>query len=247
MKTNITMRKAELYHKHRLPYAPEAAEALLAKIGRPTTIADIGAGTGQLSKLFAPNCDTIHAIEPDDSMRAVATSTLANFPNIEIRDATAEQTSLPDNSVDLILIGNAFHRFKPEACQELKRILKPQGSVALFSYQFPNQAYMDMLNEKLTQAKTMRTKVDKNWHNLPIEALFGDVPTTTLRFSQSSQEGWSSFFGAACARMEAPEPNNPEFPLYQAIHQEIFDAFAINGQIEIVYKTQVLFGTCHMG
>jgi ubiquinone/menaquinone biosynthesis C-methylase UbiE len=69
-------------------------------------------------------------------MRQVATAVLSNLPTIDIRAGFAEEIPLADNAVDLIVIGNAFHRFQPKACAELRRILKPQGWIALFNYTF---------------------------------------------------------------------------------------------------------------
>jgi hypothetical protein len=54
-------------------------------------------------------------------MRQVAQATLVAFPTIKIVSGSAAQTTLADNSIDLIVIGNAFHRFRPEACTDLRR------------------------------------------------------------------------------------------------------------------------------
>jgi ubiquinone/menaquinone biosynthesis C-methylase UbiE len=46
--------------------------------------------------------------------------------------ATAENTTLPDNSIDLITVGQAFHRFDAELFKkECKRILKKDARVAI--------------------------------------------------------------------------------------------------------------------
>jgi SAM-dependent methyltransferase len=47
----------------------------------------------------------------------------------------AESTPLAVNSVDLITVAQAFHWFKAEAFyKEVKRVLKPQGIIALWGY-----------------------------------------------------------------------------------------------------------------
>jgi ubiquinone/menaquinone biosynthesis C-methylase UbiE len=119
MTSGMTIEKAKLYEAHRLPYAPEAVDDLLGYIGQVQVVADVGAGTGQLARLFAGRCSTLYAVEPDPAMRQVASASLAPFPTIKIVSGSAEQTALADNSIDLIIIGNAFHRFRPEACTEL--------------------------------------------------------------------------------------------------------------------------------
>lgn len=149
MMSAISIEKATLYETYRLPYAPEAVAEILGRIGQVRVVADIGAGTGQVARLFADRSAKVYVIEPDPAMRQVASSALSGFASIEILAALAEQTTLADYSIDLIVIGNAFHRFRPEACAELRRILKQQGWIALFAYTFLNKAFTDMLFSKL--------------------------------------------------------------------------------------------------
>jgi ubiquinone/menaquinone biosynthesis C-methylase UbiE len=242
MTNGMTIEKAKLYEAHRLPYAPEAVEDLLAHIGQVQVVADVGAGTGQLARLFAGRCSTLYAVEPDPAMRQVAQASLAAFPTIKIVSGSAEETTLAANSVDLIVIGNAFHRFRPEACAELRRILKETGWMALFAYRFTNQAFAEMLFSKLAALSTMRGKMEKSWHRTPVEALFGAAHIRTYRYPQSHTEEWADFFGAACAGIEAPEPDDSEFAPFEALNREVFDTFAVNGKIRIDYETEASFG-----
>jgi SAM-dependent methyltransferase len=54
----------------------------------------------------------------------------ADFPNFKSVDGTAENTNLPDNSVDFVVAAQAFHWFDREKTRaELKRILRPDGFV----------------------------------------------------------------------------------------------------------------------
>lgn len=115
---SISVDKAWLYEKYRLPYASEAVDDLLQRIGDAPVVADVGAGTGQLARLFAERSEKVYVVEPQSAMRQVATAVLSNLPTIDIRAGLAEEIPLADNAVDLIVIGNAFHRFKPEACAD---------------------------------------------------------------------------------------------------------------------------------
>jgi hypothetical protein len=45
-----------------------------------------------------------------------------------------------------------------------------------------------------------------------------------------------------CAGIEAPEPDDSEFAQFEAINQEVFDTFAVDGKIRIDYETEVSFG-----
>ncbi len=95
---------------------------------RLLTIADIGAGTGISSRLLADRGHRVLAIEPNAAMRAAAEP----HELVTAIDATAEDTTLPDASIDVIVCAQAFHWFRPrEAVAEFARILRPGGRLAL--------------------------------------------------------------------------------------------------------------------
>jgi SAM-dependent methyltransferase len=238
----VSIERATLYETYRLPYSSQAVTDLLDYIGPLEVVADIGAGNGQLTRLFAGRCTRIYAVEPEPAMRQVASTALADQATVEIRAGCAEQTTLPDDSVDLIVIGNAYHRFKPEACVELLRILKPSGWIALFTYEQTNKALTDMRTARLAALKGANSRVARVWHGMPIEALFGESKIHKRSYRQSRSDDWTTFFGAACTWLEAPEPGDEEFGEFEALNREVFEAFAVNGAVEIEYETQVSFG-----
>lgn len=242
MASGISVEKATLYEKYRLPYADEMVDGLLKRIGKVEVVADIGSGTGQLARMFAGRSTKVYAVEPDPAMREVASASLADFATVEILDGCAEWTTLAENSVDLVVIGNAFHRFRPEACAELERILKEQGWIALVRYAFTNKAFTDMLFSKLAVLKGLANRMERARYETPIQNLFGDGQIRTLSYPQSHTEGWTAFFGAACAGIEAPEPADRDFAKFEAINRQVFDAFAVDGKIQIDYETRVSFG-----
>jgi len=238
----MNIEKASLYEKYRLPYAREAIDDLLGITGDVQVVVDIGAGTGQLARLFAGRCEKVYAIEPDTAMRQVAAIALADYPSVEIMAGCAEKIPLAHESIDLIVIGNALHRFKPEACDELRRILKKNGWIALFRYVFTHRAYMEMLFTKLADLSSVVNRIDEASYHTPAEALIGEGQIRKFSYSQSCLEDWGTFFGAACAGMEAPEPHEGDFAHFEAINRDVFDAFSMDGKIKIEYETQVTFG-----
>ena len=242
MVNTVSMEKAYLYEKYRLPYAEEAAGDLLERIGGAQVVADIGAGTGQVARLFAGRCDRVFAVEPDASMRTVAGETLEGLPAVEVVDGSAESTTLAGGSVDLIVIGNAFHRFRPEACDELRRVLKEKGWIALFSYAYLNGEFTEELFSRLSELKGLTSRIEKAWHRPSVEQLFGGCEMQALSYRQSLNEGWEAFFGAARAGIEAPEKGDGDFARFEEINREIFDAYSVDGRMRIDYETRVSFG-----
>jgi ubiquinone/menaquinone biosynthesis C-methylase UbiE len=122
--------RAQDYAKYRPSYPSEAIDLIVQGLGEPSrlVVADVGAGTGISARLMADRGATVWAIEPNAAMRAAA----APHALVVFRDGTAEQTGLPNQSVDLVLCCQSFHWFnKPVALAEFHRILKPHGRVAL--------------------------------------------------------------------------------------------------------------------
>jgi SAM-dependent methyltransferase len=238
----MSIEKAALYEKYRLPYSRQAVTDLLDHIGPVQIIADIGAGNGQLTRLFADRCIRIYAVEPDPAMRQVASNAFAGCATTQVVAGSAEQTTLAERSLDLIVIGNAFHRFKPEACAELRRILKPSQWIALFTYTLSNRALADLLFAKLSATTGVASRIDRAWENMPAHELFGEGHIHRRNYRQSRTDDWTTFFGAACAGLESPEPGDQDFGPFEALHREVFEEFSVDGAIRIEYETQVAFG-----
>lgn len=121
-------RRAGAYAAFRPSYPDEAIDAVLAGLGDAgaLAVADLGAGTGISSRLFADRGARVIAVEPNAAMRAAATS----HPRIEWRAGTAEETNLPDQSVDLVTACQAFHWFAtPRALAEFARIARRRAAV----------------------------------------------------------------------------------------------------------------------
>jgi len=70
------------------------------------------------------------AVEPNADMRRQLIMTLGPFPNAKVIDGTAEATTLPDHSVDIVTVAHALHWFDLDFFRkECRRIVKPGGSI----------------------------------------------------------------------------------------------------------------------
>lgn len=117
--------RAESYSRYRPSY-PDALLDILRKEGSLTPesiVGDIGSGTGILTELFLKNGNTVFAVEPNTEMRQTAERLLSGYANFRSVAGSAEETTLPDSSVDLVTAGQSFHWFSPpEARKEFSRI-----------------------------------------------------------------------------------------------------------------------------
>lgn len=126
--------RVEDYVKYRPRYPQEVIGILQDKYGVTSTklVADIGAGTGISSVLFLDAGYSVMAIEPNKEMRKKSQVLLADNPYFKAINGTAEETGIAADSVDIIVVGQAFHWFdRIKARAEFERILKEDGKVVL--------------------------------------------------------------------------------------------------------------------
>ena len=119
------------YDDARPEYAPEALARAEEALGleRASAVVDLAAGSGKLTRALARRFDEVVAVEPNDDMRAVLAQ---RSSGIRVRAGTAERMPLADASADAVFVGDAFHWFDGAAAvEELARVLRPRGGVAL--------------------------------------------------------------------------------------------------------------------
>lgn len=122
--------RVEDYVKYRPSYPKAAIDKILEDFTLPIKAADIGAGTGISSRLLATHGVKVIAIEPNPEMRKAGIRD--NTSSVEWKDGTAENTNLPEQSVNLVTCFQSFHWFTPEpTLAEFRRILKPKGKLAV--------------------------------------------------------------------------------------------------------------------
>ena len=112
-------------------YPFEAARRLVLelRITPESTVLDLAAGTGKLTRLLAQlGCEVV-AVEPVDEMRERLVETL---PGVTALEGTAEEIPLDDESVDAVTVGQAFHWFDGDAAlAEIHRVLRPESRLGL--------------------------------------------------------------------------------------------------------------------
>lgn len=126
--------KAQHYEAGRPSYPQSLLDSLYNNYGlsADSVIADIGSGTGKLTKQLLQRGSHVIAVEPNDDMRNAAQQALQQYTTLQIVKGSDAATTLPNNSVDAITVAQAFHWFDPSAFhKECTRILKKNGRVFL--------------------------------------------------------------------------------------------------------------------
>jgi len=125
-------RVADVYERARPEYPRAAMEGIRdhLELGPGATIVDLAAGTGKLARsLQGAFGARIIGVEPSAAMRA---EFVRAVPGVPVLDGTAEGIPLGDDSVDAVVVGQAFHWFDaPAALAEIARILRSGGGLAL--------------------------------------------------------------------------------------------------------------------
>jgi SAM-dependent methyltransferase len=118
---------ADAYERGRPPYPAEAIDWLVPAHAR--RVADIGAGTGKLTRQLRERGLDVIAVEPSAGMREQLRRAVPGTP---VLAGTGEQIPLADGSVDLVIVAQAWHWVDPErAVPEVARALAPGGRLAL--------------------------------------------------------------------------------------------------------------------
>src|ERR1041385_3495528 len=124
---------AALYAQFRPHYPAELVDVLAERCAARGVAWDIGCGHGQLSVALTARFD--RAVAADPAPAPARLDHAARHPRVEYRCATAEDSGLPDASVDLAVAAQSAHwldwpRFVPEGGGGTR----PGGLVALVTY-----------------------------------------------------------------------------------------------------------------
>jgi SAM-dependent methyltransferase len=149
MDTSPFAGKAACYETYRADYPPEAIAAVVARAGLTgeQIVADLGSGTGLLTRHLLRHASLVHAVEPDTAMRQAAERALGREPGFQSVAGSAEETGLPERSIDVLTCGNSFHYFDVHrAAVETRRILRPGGRAVLLFHDAPDVPNAFMTN-----------------------------------------------------------------------------------------------------
>ncbi|MFJ4224536.1 class I SAM-dependent methyltransferase [Microbacterium sp. NPDC089695] len=123
--------EAHNYELGRPEYPFEAVAWMLEPLPADShRIADVGAGTGKLTRVLAkaPDAEVV-AIDPDAEMLATLRAAIPGVPTFV---GTAESLPLPDLSLDAVVLGQAWHWVDPvRGSEEVGRVLRDGGVLGL--------------------------------------------------------------------------------------------------------------------
>ncbi len=133
MKTEWDYTELAAAYVKRPNYAVKAIDKMLNIAGLDNDrgggiICDVGAGAAHLTIELAKRGFKVHAVEPNDAMRANGIKRTAEYKNVKWFEGVGEHTGQPADMFDLVTFGSSFNvTNRQEALEESQRILKPNG------------------------------------------------------------------------------------------------------------------------
>jgi ubiquinone/menaquinone biosynthesis C-methylase UbiE len=240
--------RAEDYARYRPGYPREVLDLLHAWCGlKPEhAVADIGSGTGLLSKLFLEHGNRVVGVEPNAEMRSAGEEYLRDYPGFTSVAGSAEATTLPRQSVDFVAAAQAFHWFDAEATRrEFQRILKPHGRVIILWNErlLDTTAFLRQYEDLLRRFGTDYARVHESYPRAEqMLAFFGRNEFTSHALPNAQEFDFDGLKGRLRSSSYAPAPGHPQYEPMMHELQRIFDAHCKNGVVRMEYRTRVYTG-----
>ncbi len=215
-------------------------------LGPGQAVADVGSGTGILTADILAAGATVYGVEPNVAMREAAEGRLGGEAGFRSVDGTAEATSLPDASVDLVVAAQAFHWFDQTATRrEFARILRGPKWVALIWNARAEsgtpflEGYEALLREHGNDYLQVRHRgIDAS----ELQAWF-DNGMGMASFVNVQRFDFDGLLRRLLSSSYAPQAGEPKHEPMVAALRKLFDATAKDGRIEMPYETNVYYGT----
>ena len=205
------------------PSYPDELGAWLTTLISPTGQActqvwDCATGSGQAATMLARHFDRV--VATDASAAQIEKAEAADC--VEYRVAPADASGLPDQSCDVVTVAQAAHWFDlPPFYKEVRRVLKPGGVIAVWSYALLESRH-EPLDAALLQLQSVRLGsywppgrelVEDHYESLdfPFELIQAPSFEMTKPMSQAELMGFLGSWSAV-ARYRQTEGTDPLVP-----------------------------------
>ena len=163
--------QAAKYATHRPSLNSEVTECVMnfyqshqteTSSSKPSLMVDVGCGSGQATNAFHSYFDKIIGI--DISVEQLNQAKKQNtYENIQYLEGRAENMPVNTSSADLVLATASSHWFDlPKFFQEVERVLKPTGCLALIGYYIPTLKLLSKKDDTILAENA--TKMFENVH-----------------------------------------------------------------------------------
>ncbi|HVT42953.1 MAG TPA: class I SAM-dependent methyltransferase [Thermoanaerobaculia bacterium] len=240
--------RVENYVRFRPGYPAALLDILENEIGLTAgfAVADIGSGTGISAELFLGRGCTVFGVEPNRGMRQAAEERLGSHERFHSIDGTAEDTTLPARSIDLVVAAQAFHWFDRDALRiELARIAREDATMLLLwnSRRTDSSPFLEEYEAMLHEYGTDYEAV--NHRNLDPESLrtmFAGGAMQRRSLYNEQRMDLEGVRGRLLSSSYVPAEGEVGHEPMLAALTRIFDRHQVNGRVTFEYDTEMYFG-----
>jgi SAM-dependent methyltransferase len=239
--------RVEKYVRYRPSYPKEVLDLLRKQCGLTpeSVIADVASGTGIFTRLLLENGNRIFGVEPNPEMRRAGEQYLAPYSGFTSVAGTAEATTLPDHTVDMVTAAQAAHWFdRALARREFVRILKPGGWVVLIwnERETDSTPFLRGYEKLLLTYGTDYQQVRHERTTDEIDGFFTPSPFQSAMLEMRQDCDYDGLEGRLLSSSYAPSAGQPGYEPMLRDLRKLFDAHQVNGQVVLAYVTRVYYG-----
>ena len=207
-------------------------------------VADVGSGTGISTEPFLRNGNIVFAVEPNAAMRTAAEQLLVGWNGFRSVAGSAEDTTLPSCSIDLIIAGQSFHWFdRARARSEFLRIGREKcWTVLVWNRRETGTPFLAAYEEVLERFGTDYQQVRHDRMDTQVLAHFFQSDFSIRQLPNSQEFDFAGLSGRLLSSSYTPGPDDPRRqPMLDEL-RTVFDAHQQNGRVRFDYATEVVMG-----
>lgn len=208
-------------------------------------VADVGSGTGISSEPFLRNGNIVFAVEPNRAMRAAAEQLLAEWSGFRSVDGSAENTTLASDSIDLIIVGQAFHWFdRARTRVEFMRVGRANCWTVLVwnRRETDTTPFLEAYEALVDRFGTDYQQVRHDRLDTAVLADFFQSEFSVRQLPNSQDFDLAGLSGRLLSSSYTPAPNDPRRqPMLDEL-RGIFDQHQKDGRVRFDYVTEVVLG-----
>ncbi len=247
---NATQRfssRVDNYVRYRPGYPREVLNLLKKECDLTTEsiIADIASGTGIFTRVLLENGNRVFGVEPNAEMRRAGEEFLRSYPRFTSVAGTAEATTLPDHSLEIVTAAQAAHWFDREKARgEFIRVLKPGGWCVLLwnERRTDSTPFLREYEQLLLTHGTDYQEVRHERTTAEIAGFFSPTPFELSTLEMRQEVDYAGLEGRLLSSSYTPTPEHENYePMLREL-QRIFDEHQTNGRVSLDYNTLVYYG-----
>ena len=151
----------------------------LLQLRKDMLVADLGAGTGYFTSKMAPKCSIVYAVDIQQEMLDLNAKQMSKkgIKNVEFILGSNNQTGLPKNTLDLVLLVDVYHELENpyEIMNDIKLALNDSGKVVLLEYRKEDPSvpikplHKMSIDQMIKEMNFIGLKLHMNIQKLPIQ------------------------------------------------------------------------------